>query len=86
MHACLCVNACYCQRVLRDHGAQTASTHATVTMEPSVALRMESVTAALDGQDSTVHSVGRTHAVMSHYVKTLNDIMHSLATYPNHQN
>ncbi len=35
---CVCVNGCYWQRVLRAHGVQTASTHVTVTTEPSAAL------------------------------------------------
>lgn len=45
------------QHVLGAHGALTASTHVTVAMELSAALQMESVSAALDGQDSTALSV-----------------------------
>lgn len=55
----LCV--CYWQHVLRARGAQTASTHVTVTTEPSAAPQTESVTAALDGRDSTVLSVSLSH-------------------------
>lgn len=56
---CLCalIFVCFWQHVLGAHGALTASTHVTVTMELSAALQMESVSAALDGQDSTALSV-----------------------------
>lgn len=63
MFVLLFVSVCVCvwQRALKAHGVQTASTHATVTMGPSAAPQMGSATAALDGPDCTVLSVGLTH-------------------------
>lgn len=53
----VCVCVCVWQLVHRVPGAQTASRHVTVIMEPSAVPQMESAVAALGGQESTVHSV-----------------------------